>query len=91
MKGKFFMNINCIPVLGWFLSFVGNASLAIPFWLCWTCFGIGEKYFSFLPTVYKVIPFWECIWFFMCISIIGSLIKSVSPLSMSTNSTSTSK
>lgn len=62
--------INVIPVLGWFLSFLVNVSLAIPFWVCWTCFNIGRIYFDFLPDAWQSIPFWNCVGLFMSVSII---------------------
>lgn len=63
------MNVNAIPVFGWVLSLLAYGSMAVPFWLCWTVFGIGTKYFSFLPTVWQTIPFWECVGVFTCVSI----------------------
>lgn len=48
--------------------------MAIPFWICWTAFGIGEIYFYWLPEVYQSIPFWSCVGLFMCISILKSVI-----------------
>lgn len=65
--------INKIPFFGWFLSFVANVSLSIPFWLCWTVFEIGQKYFYFVPTVYQSIPFWSCVGLFVVISILKSV------------------
>jgi len=62
--------INSIPILGWMLSFIGNVSLAIPFWLCWTVCGLGSYYFDFLPSKYQSIPFWECVGLFFIASIL---------------------
>lgn len=65
--------INALPIVGWFLSFAGNVSLAIPFWICWTCCGIGSSYFDFLPECWQSIPFWNCVGIFMSVSIIKTV------------------
>lgn len=62
--------VNAVPIIGWFLSIIVSTSLAIPFWIFWTVFGIGEKYFYFLPSVWRSIPFFECIGLFVSVSII---------------------
>lgn len=61
--------VNAIPVCGWLISVVANASLAVPFWLCWTVCGIGATYFGFLPPVWQAIPFWNCVGLFICASV----------------------
>jgi hypothetical protein len=66
--------INGIPVLGWFISFIINASLAIPFWFIWSVCGVGDTYFYFLPEVYRGIGFWSCIGLFIVISILKSVL-----------------
>ena len=70
--------LNAIPVVGWLLTFVGNVSMAIPFWICWTCCGLGQKYFDFLPSQWQAIPFWNCVGLFM----IGGIIRSFIPRSI---------
>ena len=65
--------INGIPVIGWLLSFAVNVSLAIPFWICWTCCGIGVTYFDFLPIQWQAIPFWSCVGLFISVSIIKTV------------------
>jgi hypothetical protein len=67
------MNINSLPIVGWILSFVGNVSLAVPFWICWTVCGIGQLYFDFLPTQWQSIPFWNCVGLFLSVSIIKAV------------------
>ncbi len=62
--------INAVPLLGWLLSFIGNASLAVPFWICWTVCDIGKTYFNFLPEQWQSIPFWNCVGLFMCMGLI---------------------
>ena len=66
--------INKIPFIGWMLSLIGSASMAIPFWVCWTLCGIGAKYFYWLPSVYHDAPFWDCVGVFMCAGIIKAAI-----------------
>ena len=66
--------INAIPVLGWILSLIFTASLSLPFWLIWTVYGIGQKYFYWIPETYQSIPFQECIGLFMVISILKSVL-----------------
>ena len=51
--------INKLPVIGWLLSICASISLSIPFWICWTAFGLGAKYFYWMPEVYQRIPFWN--------------------------------
>lgn len=65
--------INAIPVFGWLLSLAFNVSMAVPFWICWTVFGIGRTYFSFLPEPWQVIPFWSCVGLFISVSIIKTV------------------
>lgn len=66
--------INAIPFIGWIFSFIFSISLAIPFWLCWTVFGLGSKYFYFVPQVYQHINFWPCVGLFMILSILKSIL-----------------
>lgn len=81
--------INKLPVIGWLLSIVSSVSLSIPFWICWTVCGLGEKYFYWLPEVYWNLPFWNCVGLFIVISIIkGVLVPTlVSVSSRSSNKT----
>jgi hypothetical protein len=67
------MNLNALPVVGWVLSFIGNASLAVPFWICWTICGIGKLYFDFIPEQWQSIPFWNCVGLFLSVSIIKTV------------------
>lgn len=62
--------INAIPIVGWSLSLFFSISLAIPFWIVWTGFGIGSTYFYFLPPVWQAPGFWECVGIFISMSII---------------------
>jgi len=64
------MSINCVPFLGWLLSFIANASLAVPFWFCWTYLELGRIYFYFVPVVFQSIPFWNCVGLFMILGIL---------------------
>ena len=72
-----------VPFLGGVMGVIAiivNVSLdivlAIPFWLFWTVFGIGTKYFSFLPSIYQSITLWHCMGIFACIGLIRMLIMS---------------
>ena len=66
--------INKIPFIGWFFAGCAAVGLAVPFWLCWTAWDIGETYFDFLPEKYQSIPFWDCVGLFIVISIIKGTI-----------------
>jgi hypothetical protein len=73
--------LNQLPFIGWILDFIFKVSLALPFWICWTVGGIGQKYFYFLPLVYQKIGFWHCVGIFIVLSILGGFIKQLSPFS----------
>jgi hypothetical protein len=78
--------INSLPFVGWFLSFFFNVSLAIPFWLCWTVFSIGTRYFWWAPVPYQSISFWNCVGLFVCISILkGVLVPSFASVTQTNN------
>jgi hypothetical protein len=62
--------LNVIPFIGWFLNLVFTISLCLPFYICWTYFGIGTRYFYFLPDVYQSVGFWNCVGLFTCVGII---------------------
>lgn len=62
--------LNPILLIGWIIPFIATVSLAIPFWLCWTVYELGQKYFGFLPVQYQEIPFWNCVGLFILISIL---------------------
>jgi hypothetical protein len=53
-----------------FLNIVMDMIIAIPFWLCWTVFGVGAKYFSFLPITYQNISLWYCMGIFVCLGLL---------------------
>lgn len=61
--------INSIPGFGWLISLAVYASLAVPFWIAWTVFGIGKTYFYFLPTVYHDVGFWATVGIFTVVGI----------------------
>jgi hypothetical protein len=73
--------IFAIPFVGWIIGVLVAISMAIPFWLCWSVWGIGEKYFYFLPEVYRYIGFWNCVG----LSIVISILKSTFYPSFSNN------
>lgn len=65
--------LNSIPVAGWILDLILKISLAVPFWLIWTVFGIGETYFYFLPEVYLRPGFWSCVGVFIVVPILKAI------------------
>jgi len=71
------IKIAFVPILGGIMGIVGvvvnlliDVLVAVPFWLFWTVFGIGSKYFYVLPDTFHRIPLWHCIGIFMCIGTI---------------------
>ena len=62
--------LNSIPLLGWLLDLGFKASLAVPFYIIYTGFGIGNKYFGFLPSIYRDPSFFNCIGVFIVVPII---------------------
>lgn len=62
--------LSAIPVVGWLLDLIFKASLALPFWLGWTKFGLGGKYFYFLPQVYHEPGFLNCLGLFIIVPIL---------------------
>lgn len=75
--------INKLPVIGWFFSVLGSVSMAVPFYICWTLCGIGEKYFYFLPDVYRAIDFWDCVGLFIVGSILLGFVPKFASVSQS--------
>ena len=61
--------LNVIPIIGWFLDLFFKISLAIPFYVVWTGFGIGAKFFPFLPPQFLAPGFWECVGVFIVVPI----------------------
>lgn len=64
---------SAIPIVGWLADLIAKASLAFPFWLIWTVFGLGEKYFYFLPSVYRAPSFWNCLGLFIAVPILYTI------------------
>lgn len=76
--------MNALPVVGWILSFIGCASLAVPFWIVWTSCGLGSFYFGeFIPERFAVIPFWHCVGLFMVVSVFKTLMPKIVSVSQS--------
>lgn len=65
--------LNILPGIGWLIDLLLKMSLAVPFWIIWTSFDIGEKYFSFLPNVYLHPGFWDCVGIFIVFPIIKAI------------------
>ena len=62
--------LNVVPIFGWLLDIGFKISLAIPFWIIWVGFGIGDTYFDFLPAIYRNPGFWDCVGVFIVVPII---------------------
>jgi hypothetical protein len=62
--------LNSIPIFGWLLDFGLKVSLAIPFYIIWTGFGLGDKYAAFLPEPYREPGFWNCVGLFIAVPIL---------------------
>jgi len=77
---------NVIPVLGWLVSLIVNVSLALPFWLCWTVFGVGQKFFYFMPPVYQRIGFWDTVFLFTVVGIVKLFVPSLASVSTTNSS-----
>ena len=65
--------VNNIPLVGWLFDFILKASLSFPFWIIWSVFGIGKKFFPFLPEVYLNAGFWETVGVFIVVPIAYSI------------------
>lgn len=61
--------LNSLPFVGWILDFTFKVSLAIPFWVIWSLFGVGDRFFWFLPQVYRDPGFWDCVGVFIVVPI----------------------
>ncbi|MEK7090809.1 MAG: hypothetical protein AAB930_04455 [Patescibacteria group bacterium] len=84
--------LNYIPILGWLMDFGFKASLALPFWLTWTVFGLGKKYFYFLPEVYHEPGFWNCLGLFIAVPILyGIFIPKLVAVSQTNNNSAEKK
>ncbi len=65
--------LNILPGVGWALDLFFKISLAIPFWIIWSGFRLGEKYFYFLPQVYLNPGFWDCVGVFIVFPILKAV------------------
>lgn len=64
--------IYSIPIVGWLIGFFLHVSLAVPFYFLWGA--MAPKYFYFVPKIYMSLPFWDCVWLFMLLSILKSVL-----------------
>lgn len=64
--------LNAIPILGWLITALFSASLAVPFYFLWN--GLAPTYFYFLPRVYLDIPFWHCVGLFMLMPMVKLML-----------------
>ena len=74
--------LNSIPILGWLLSFLFSSSLAVPFYFLWN--HMAPKYLPFLPPLYSAVPFWDCVWLFMLVPILKSLLPTLVSITQTT-------
>lgn len=65
--------INAIPVIGWVISLILTASLAVPFWFIWTVMGVGATFAYWLPAVYLAPGFWQCVGVFIVVGILKAV------------------
>ena len=63
-----------LPIIGWVLGFLIAVFMAIPFYFLWNF--IAPIYLTFLPQIWLSLPFWNCVWLFLLISIIKSILFS---------------
>lgn len=49
---------------------IASFVLAIPFYVCWTLYGIGGAYFFFLPSAWHSIPYMKCVGMFLSVFIL---------------------
>ena len=80
--------INKLPVIGWLLSIIANISLSVPFYICWSACGIGERYFYFLPPVFQYISFWHCVGLFLVFSVLRPMLPTVVSISQTNDNSS---
>ena len=78
MGFKTFGEIDMRSVLNSILHLVFKIVLGFPFWLVWTDWGIGTKYFFFLPNIFQTIPLQECMGLFIALSILSAFIPKFS-------------
>ncbi len=64
--------IMAIPVIGPLIEMVFCIFLAIPFYWLWNY--LAPIYMYWLPAVYQHLPFWDCVWIFMLLGIISTVI-----------------
>ncbi len=65
--------LNAIPIVGWLLSMIVAAFMAVPVWFCWTWCGLGSKYGAELPCYWQAIPYVDLVLLF----VIASTLKAV--------------
>jgi len=56
------------------ISFFVALWVSIPFWIVYTLYGIGEKFFYFLPVVYQSPGYWNTVGLFTVILILKSML-----------------
>lgn len=62
-----------LPLLGWAISFTFYLWISIPFWIAWSYFGLGAKFFYFVPEVYQTPSLLEVMGVFAIVSVLKSI------------------
>jgi hypothetical protein len=71
---------NKLPIIGWIITIIAAIGLSVPFWLAWSVFGIGERFFSdYLPSQFVDPGFWEIFWLFICLGIFRWVLSCITP------------
>ena len=65
--------VNAIPIIGWIISLMAFVFISMPFWVIWTYYEIGRKFFPFLSDAWHTISYPECVGVFMCVYILRSV------------------
>lgn len=65
--------LNGLPFVGWAIDLFVKISLSVPFYIIWTGFGIGRRFFYFLPDTYLEPEFWNCVGVFIVVPILKGI------------------
>jgi hypothetical protein len=76
--------LNCLPIVGWLISFLFATFLSVPFWFLWNI--LAPTYFYWLPPVYLHLPFWDVVGLVMLMSMIDTIMPKFVSSSSSSNS-----
>ena len=65
--------ISRIPIAGALIQLVGEMSMALPFWITWDLYSIGQRYIPDLPERYHHPGFWNLVGIFICAGILKAV------------------